>query len=215
MLFRSRNSDRGILEDVNLLQKITMASREAVGELVKQSTNSEGRVEEVNAFMQDLTFMFTGSPWKNALSEAGFPNVDETYLKPLFEYLQVCLQQIVCNNELPGLMNALNGEYVVPGPGGDPVRNPDVLPTGKNMHALDPQSIPTKAAVDTAFVVVNRLLENMEKQGETPESIAFTLWGTDNIKTYGESLAQVLALVGRSEERRVRKECRSRWSPYH
>ena len=191
-----RNSDRGVLEDVNRLQEITLASRAAVRALVQQSTNSEGRVEEVNAFLQDLTFMFTGSPWKNALNEAGFPNVDETYLKPLFEYLQVCLQQIVCNNELPGLMNALNGEYVPPGPGGDPVRNPDVLPTGKNMHALDPQSIPMKAAVDTAFVVVNRLLENMEKQGETPESIAFTLWGTDNIKTYGESLAQVLALVG-------------------
>merc|ERR1719258_457626 len=32
--------------------------------------------------------------------------------------------------------------------------------------------------------------------GELPESVAFTLWGTDNIKTYGESLAQVLGLVG-------------------
>jgi len=36
----------------------------------------------------------------------------------------------------------------------------------------------------------------MGQTGELPESIAFTLWGTDNIKTYGESLAQVLALVG-------------------
>merc|ERR1719253_960400 len=192
-----RNSDRGVLDDVNRLQEITLASRAAVRALVMESTNSEGRVAEVNTFMQDLGFFFSGgSPWKQALSQAGFPDVDEGYLKPLFEYLQVCLQQIVCNNELPGLMNALNGEYVPPGPGGDPVRNPDVLPTGKNMHALDPQSIPTKAAVDTAIVVVNRLLENMEKQGEAPESIAFTLWGTDNIKTYGESLAQVLALVG-------------------
>merc|ERR1719253_1216692 len=192
-----RNSDRGVLDDVNRLQEITLASRAAVRALVMESTNSEGRVAEVNTFMQDLSFFFSGgSPWKQALNEAGFPNVNEDDLKPLFEYLQVCLQQIVVNNELPGLMNALNGEYIIPGPGGDPVRNPDVLPTGKNMHALDPQSIPTKAAVDTAFVVVNRLLENMEKQGETPESIAFTLWGTDNIKTYGESLAQVLALVG-------------------
>merc|ERR1719253_1245586 len=192
-----RNSDRGVLDDVNRLQEITLASRAAVRALVMESTNSEGRVAEVNTFMQDLGFFFSGgSPWKRALDEAGFPNCDEAYLKPLFEYLQVCLQQIVVNNELPGLMNALNGEFIEPGPGGDPVRNPDVLPTGKNMHALDPNSIPTKAAVDTAFVVVNRLLENMEKQGETPESIAFTLWGTDNIKTYGESLAQVLALVG-------------------
>ncbi len=43
-------------------------------------------------------------------------------------------------------MEALNGQYVEPGPGGDPIRNPNVLPTGKNIHALDPQSIPTQAS---------------------------------------------------------------------
>ena len=54
-----------------------------------------------------------------------------------------------------------------------------------------------QAACDVALVVVERLLESLtQQQGELPESIAFTLWGTDNIKTYGESLAQVLALVG-------------------
>lgn len=85
----------------------------------------------------------------------------------------------------------MNGEYITPGPGGDPIRNPEVLPTGKNMHALDPQSIPTQAAVDCAMVVVDRLLERLaaEQGGEYPESVAFTLWGTDNIKTYGKSLA--------------------------
>lgn len=32
--------------------------------------------------------------------------------------------------------------------------------------------------------------------GNYPETIALVLWGTDNIKTYGESLAQVLMMVG-------------------
>merc|ERR1711988_1652472 len=84
------------------------------------------------------------------------------------------------------------------GPGGDPIRNPLVLPTGKNMHALDPQAIPTTAACDCAKVVVDRLLERqaLDNNGVYPESIAFVLWGTDNIKTYGESLAQVLWMVG-------------------
>merc|ERR1719277_1784850 len=137
-----------------------------------------------------------GSPWKKALEENGFSDVSENDLAPLFEYLQVCLGEVVRNNELSSLVKALNGCFVEPGPGGDPIRNPDVLPTGKNMHALDPQSIPTKAAADTALVVVDRLLERMGETGELPESVAFTLWGTDNIKTYGESLAQVLGLVG-------------------
>ena len=51
---------------------------------------------------------------------------------------------------------ALKGGYVEPGPGGDPIRNPSVLPTGKNIHALDPQSIPTQAALKSARVVVER-----------------------------------------------------------
>ncbi len=50
----------------------------------------------------------------------------------------------------------LQGGYVEPGPGGDPIRNPGVLPTGKNIHALDPQSIPTQAAVKSARIVVER-----------------------------------------------------------
>jgi len=192
-----RNADKGLLEYVTRLQEITLASRSAVRALVQESTNDEGRVEEVNPFLRDVFSFFSGgSPWKKALEDAGFPDCKEEDLKPLFEYLQVCLGEVVRNNELPSLLKALRGEFVPPGPGGDPIRNPDVLPTGKNMHALDPQSIPTRAAADTALVVVDRLLEKLGKQGEFPESIAFTLWGTDNIKTYGESLAQVLAMVG-------------------
>lgn len=33
--------------------------------------------------------------------------------------------------------------------------------------------------------------EKSNNGGKYPESIALVLWGTDNIKTYGESLAQV------------------------
>lgn len=102
---------------------------------------------------------------------------------------------MIADNELGGLLSALNGEYIPPGPGGDPIRNPDVLPTGKNMHALDPQSIPTKAAVDCAMVVVDRLLERMSADGEFPETVAFTLWGTDNIKTYGTFSVMVMGGV--------------------
>jgi hypothetical protein len=55
-------------------------------------------------------------------------------------------------HELGALKEALEGRYVEPGPGGDPIRNPLVLPTGKNIHALDPQSIPTAAALKNARV---------------------------------------------------------------
>jgi magnesium chelatase subunit H len=192
-----RNSDKGILADVELLEAITLATREAVGSLVRGQTDEEGRVSllaKLNIFNRETQ----KEPWLEALHEAGYTEVDPEPLKPLFEYLQFCLEQVCADNELGGLLQALDGQYVLPGPGGDPIRNPNVLPTGKNIHALDPQSIPTTAAVQSAKVVVDRLLERQfqDNNGQYPETIACVLWGTDNIKTYGESLAQIMWMVG-------------------
>jgi len=191
-----KNSDRGILDDVQLLYDINQATRSAVAAMVKEQTDAEGRIAKVTK----LNFFNMGrkEPWIEALHQAGYTKVDSDTIKPLFEYLEFCLKQVVADNELGALLKALEGEYVLPGPGGDPVRNPDVLPTGKNIHALDPQSIPTTAAVQSAQIVVDRLLarQKAENGGQYPETIAFVLWGTDNIKTYGESLAQVMWLVG-------------------
>jgi magnesium chelatase subunit H len=190
------NSDRGILEDVQLLNDITQATRAAITALVKEQTNAEGRVERVAI----LNFFNMGrkEPWIEALHELGYKGITAESMKPLVEYMEFCLKQVVADNELGALLKALEGEYILPGPGGDPIRNPDVLPTGKNMHALDPQSIPTTAAIQSAKVVVDRLLarQQLENGGAWPETISMVLWGTDNIKTYGESLAQVMWMVG-------------------
>jgi magnesium chelatase subunit H len=189
------NSDRGILEDVQLLQEITLATRAAVTALVKEQTDADGRVSLVSK----LNFFNMGKkePWIETLHSLGYQKVDPEAMKPLFEYLEFCLQQVCADNELGALLRALEGEYILPGPGGDPIRNPDVLPTGKNIHALDPQSIPTAAAVKSAKIVVDRLLARQKADtGNYPETIASVLWGTDNIKTYGESLAQIMWMVG-------------------
>ncbi|MBD2691278.1 magnesium chelatase subunit H [Anabaena catenula] len=191
-----KNNDAGILADVQLLQDITLATRAAVTALVQEQIDAEGRVSLVSK----LNFFNMGKkePWVESLYQSGFNNVDTSALKPLFEYLEFCLKQVCADNELGGLLQGLAGEYILPGPGGDPIRNPDVLPTGKNIHALDPQSIPTSAAVQSAKIVVDRLLERnkSENDGNWPETIACVLWGTDNIKTYGESLAQIMWMVG-------------------
>ncbi|MBW4549983.1 MAG: magnesium chelatase subunit H [Aphanocapsa sp. GSE-SYN-MK-11-07L] len=191
-----QNSDRGVLADVECLQSITEATRAAVTALVQTQIDPDGRVSRVTG----LNFFNMGrkEPWLEALHTAGYAKVDPEQLKPLVEYLEFCLKQVVADNELGALLQALEGEYILPGPGGDPIRNPDVLPTGKNIHALDPQSIPTAAAIKSAKVVVDRLLarQREENNGAWPETIALVLWGTDNIKTYGESLAQVMWMVG-------------------
>jgi magnesium chelatase subunit H len=191
-----QNNNRGVLADVELLQQMTEAIRKAVTALVETQSQADGRVNKVSR----LNFFNLGkkAPWLESLIESGYPKVDAELLKPLFEYLEFCLEQVCADNELGGLLKALEGEYLLPGPGGDPVRNPLVLPTGKNIHALDPQSIPTSAAIQSAKIVVDRLLERQKQDngGKYPETIASVLWGTDNIKTYGESLAQILWMLG-------------------
>ncbi len=191
-----RGRDRGRLPDVELLDQINQACQKAVSALVQEQTDAEGRVSNVSR----LNFFNMGrsAPWLKALKDAGYATVDPDLLKPLFEFLEDCLKQVTADHELGSLLRALEGDYILPGPGGDPIRNPGVLPTGKNIHALDPQAIPTAAAIQSAQVVVDRLLERecSLNGGEWPESIAVVLWGTDNIKTYGESLAQVLCMLG-------------------
>jgi magnesium chelatase subunit H len=191
-----RNRDRGHLADTELLDRINKACQKAVAALVQEQTDAQGRVARV----AKLNFFNMGrqAPWLAVLKEAGYPQVDPDLLKPLFEFLEECLKQITADYELGSLLRALEGEYILPGPGGDPIRNPNVLPTGRNIHALDPQSIPTAAAIQSAEMVVERLLarEMSSNGGRYPETISVVLWGTDNIKTYGESLAQVLCLLG-------------------
>ncbi len=195
-----QNSDRGILDDVQLLNDIQQGTRAAVTAMVRAQQDTEGRVSRTS-MLSNLFSGFGGSqpvPWIQTLHDIGYTNVEAETVQKLFEFLQFCLKQVVADNELSGLLTGLNGEYIIPGPGGDPIRNPDVLPTGKNIHALDPQSIPTTAAVQSAKVVVDRLIarQQADNDGAYPETIACVLWGTDNIKTYGESLAQVLWMVG-------------------
>ncbi|RVX09529.1 Magnesium-chelatase subunit ChlH, chloroplastic [Vitis vinifera] len=193
-----RGSDKGILKDVELLRQITDTSRGAVSAFVERTTNKKGQVVDVADKLTSVFGFGLNEPWVQYLSSTKFYQADREKLRTLFAFLGECLKLVVADNELRSLKQALEGKYVEPGPGGDPIRNPKVLPTGKNIHALDPQSIPTAAALQSAMVVVDRLLERQKADngGKYPETVALVLWGTDNIKTYGESLAQVLWMIG-------------------
>ena len=190
-------NNKGLLEDVDTLQRITEASRDCIREFVRDRTGFDGRIGKNWIAEIAKACGLVAEPWVRALQGTEFSKADRIELVTLFQYLEFCLQQVVKDNELGALREALEGQYVEPGPGGDPIRNPGVLPTGKNIHALDPQSIPTAAALKNARLVVDRLLDRQRADlGAYPESIAVVLWGTDNIKTYGESLAQVCMMVG-------------------
>jgi magnesium chelatase subunit H len=101
------------------------------------------------------------------------------------------------DSELPGLLRALDGRYVPPSPSGDLLTTPEVLPTGRNIHGFDPFRLPSRFAEREGERLANLLLERHAAEGNgVPESVAIVLWGTDNLKTEGTPLAQVLALMG-------------------
>ena len=101
-------------------------------------------------------------------------------------------------DELTNLLRGLNGEYIPPAPGGDLLRDgPGALPTGRNIHALDPYRMPSPAAYERGRAIGRKLIaQNLEDSGEYPETVAVMLWGLDAIKTKGESLGILLELVG-------------------
>ena len=101
------------------------------------------------------------------------------------------------DHELEGILRALDGRFVRPAPGGDLLRTPSVLPTGRNLHGFDPFRIPSAYAVKDGARQADRLLrKHMAASQAFPESIAMVLWGTDNLKSEGGPIGQVLALMG-------------------
>jgi magnesium chelatase subunit H len=101
------------------------------------------------------------------------------------------------DHETPSIVHALDGGYVRPAPGGDLIRNTDVLPTGRNLHGFDPFRIPSVFAVQEGARQADRLLRRHHEEGfGIPETVAIVLWGTDNLKTEGGPIAQALWLMG-------------------
>jgi magnesium chelatase subunit H len=105
--------------------------------------------------------------------------------------------QLAEDYELPAILHALDGRFVPPVAGGDLLRNPEMMPTGRNMHAFDPFRLPSAFAMADGAAQADRLIaRHMADGGAFPHSIAMVLWGTDNLKSEGAQAAQALALIG-------------------
>ena len=101
------------------------------------------------------------------------------------------------DSETPALLRALDGRFIAPVAGGDLLRTPAILPTGRNLHGFDPFRIPSAFAMADGARQANRVLARYEADGNPfPESIALVLWGADNLKSEGGPIAQALALIG-------------------
>ncbi|MFD2204028.1 cobaltochelatase subunit CobN [Kiloniella antarctica] len=102
------------------------------------------------------------------------------------------------DEEIKGTLRGLNGQFVEPGPSGAPTRGrPDVLPTGRNFYSVDSRVVPTPAAWTLGWKSANLMIERYRQEnGAWPKRMALSAWGTSNMRTGGDDIAQGLALMG-------------------
>ena len=106
-------------------------------------------------------------------------------------------QKLGNDSELDGYFGALQGRHVPSSYGGDPIKNPDSLPTGRNLYGFDPSRIPTREAWEAGKVAAERLIEqHRELHGDYPNKLAFTLWSVETMRHFGMLEAQMLAVMG-------------------
>ena len=173
----------------------------AYSTLLTESGSSEDRLaerERVDAVVGEAIRVFVSE----GVASAGASLEQQAGVSPdesarVFSMLAGVRRQLEISGELDALVRALKGDYIEPGPGGDIIQNPQVLPTGRNTYAINPYSIPSDSAVRRAEPIVRALLDRHQNQaGRIPETIGMVLWGIDNIKTQGEAVAQALNLLG-------------------
>ena len=118
-------------------------------------------------------------------------------LEDLFGKMVKSNELMSAETEVTGMLDALDGRFIRPAAGGDVMRNPEVLPTGRNLHGFDPFRIPSVFAVKDGAKQAQRILDKYQEESNAlPESIAMVLWGSDNLKSEGGQIGQALALMG-------------------
>ena len=100
--------------------------------------------------------------------------------------------------EMASLMNALKGGYTQPSPGGDPIANPNALPTGRNLYAINAEATPSEAAWEKGIRLANNTIEMYKQRhhDSIPRKVSYTLWSSEFIETEGATIAQILYMLG-------------------
>ncbi|MCX2860401.1 cobaltochelatase subunit CobN [Paucibacter sp. PLA-PC-4] len=101
-------------------------------------------------------------------------------------------------SEMDGLLAALAGRYIATSYGGDPIKNPDSLPTGRNLYGFDPSRVPTQAAWAAGKDAMNQLIaaHKAKSGGKLPRKLTFTLWSVETMRHFGLLEAQALWALG-------------------
>ncbi|HEY2078898.1 MAG TPA: cobaltochelatase subunit CobN [Streptosporangiaceae bacterium] len=176
--------------------------REALG---LDESGSAGRAEtdKAEAIARSLVETMEGTGWHPDAADDTVAAVLGRPADAVSRLLRFAATQIVprlaqTSDEITNVLHALDGGHVPAGPSGSPLRGlVNVLPTGRNFYAVDPKAVPSRLAWETGCQLADSLLARYrEETGEWPASVGLSVWGTAAMRTAGDDIAEVLALLG-------------------
>jgi cobaltochelatase CobN len=161
------------------------------------------QVDELEALARNLVVGCDELDWEVDKVPAVVSSVLGGAVPAVVEVLRFAATEVVprlaaTTGEIDAVLHALDGGYVPAGPSGSPTRGlVNVLPTGRNFYSVDPKAIPSRNAWDVGQALADSLLRrHVEDTGEWPATVGLTMWGTSAMRTQGDDIAEVLALLG-------------------
>ncbi|MGZ5585330.1 MAG: cobaltochelatase subunit CobN [Methylobacter sp.] len=135
-----------------------------------------------------------------AIYEIGNSTADFTAIRRILNFAcrELAPNLARATDEIDNLLRGLSGSYIPAGPSGSPTRGmASILPTGRNFYSVDPRSVPSQSAWRVGQQLANEVLSRYVREtGDYPESVAISIWGTSAMRTHGDDVAQILALLG-------------------
>ena len=141
--------------------------------------------------------LFYGESIENIINNLSIKNINLDKLSLSLNYLKNIQENVRESSEIESILRALDGKYILPGPGGDPIRTPDIYPVGRNVYQLDPTNIPTELAMERGARIADEYINRYyRKYGKYPRVVSVVLWAFETMKTGGETIAAIFRLLG-------------------
>ena len=176
--------------------------REALG-LAEDGSAARSDVDSIEEQAVALVAGMEARDWAAGAATEVCADVLGAVPRPVVDVLLFAANEIVprlarTTDELTNVLHALDGGYVPAGPSGSPLRGlVNVLPTGRNFYSVDPKAIPSRLAWETGQAMAESLLARYRTDtGDWPRSVGLSIWGTSAMRTSGDDIAEVFALLG-------------------
>jgi cobaltochelatase CobN len=170
--------------------------RQALG-LSEDGRDDRADVDAAEARARELVAALQGSGWSPGAVDALTDNAEVAAILR-FAATEVVPRLAGTAGEIEQLLRALDGRFIASGPSGSPLRGlVNVLPTGRNFYSVDPKAVPSRLAWETGAAMADSLLARYrDDYGRWPQSVGLSVWGTSAMRTAGDDIAEVLALLG-------------------